>query len=611
MKRLSLAILACCVSAAMNGAVPAGYYDSLDGKQGEALKSAVHDLSSNHTVVTYNTKTWTAFEKTDVRMFRGKEIWWDMYSNNIVYTGEHGALNIEHAVANSWWGGKNGSNTAYSDLYVLNPSDAVANGKKGDYPPGEVENARILDNGVFKIGTPVSGQGGGASSVFEPADEYKGDFARAYFYIFASYYDTQVLNSATQEPESSWKASTRYIYDEDVNLKPWAVELLLRWNREDPVDSKEISRNEEIYKLQLNRNPFIDYPELAEYIWGEKNGEAFTLSGAVAATAIDRPEAPSFYESRAVGVNTYMKRWWDGFTLPIEHEDGILMLSLDGRDFYESPTGSLQFDAAEDGDYHVVKAYLEKEVNGMTLRSPISTLTLIARNPDKTEYSTARWEKLTADMPVTDLSGSKWVIVSSNSYHSMSSSGGTTAQKYLDPAGLVDVEGDYIVEVPLETAVIEFEKLADGKYRLLVNDIYGNYVGSWNSTGKNAMKLDATTYTPGTWEGFGDGDSFKFRFDQYGSLLFNKTQVRYVNYEDNANGTPVYIYRFVDMEGGATGIDGIKETPWGAGADGNDIIAPENSVIYDMSGRIVSGRNLGKGIYIVTGQGKSAKILIK
>ena len=603
-KRYSISSVLACVSAVLFAAAPQGYYSTLDGKGGETLRTAVHDLASGHAVVTYSTKTWPAFEVTDVRPFKGKQIWWDMYSNNVVYTAEHGALNIEHSVPNSWWGGKNGNLAAYSDLFILNPSDAVANGKKGDYPPGETADARIYDNGILKVGNPVSGQGGGSASVFEPADEYKGDFARSYFYTFISYYDSSINDVST------WKAETRYIYDENAELKPWAVELFLKWHREDPVDSKEINRNEEVYKLQNNRNPFIDYPELAEYIWGTQKGNAFSLADAKESIAIDRPDAPSFDGAKLEAVNTYQRRWWDGFTQPIDYEEGTLMLSIDGRAFYKAPNDYLQYDPADDGESHTLRAYVEAERDGYVLKSPVSTLNLIARNPATLEYSTSRWERLTADMPVTNLEGTKWLVISSNSYQAMSSNGGTTSNKYIDPTSVVDIEGDYIVEVPLSTAVVEFKQLDGGKYRLMVNDIYGNYKGSWRASGKNAMQLDASTYTPGNWEGMGDDDTFKFRFDQYGSLMFNKTQQRYVNYEDNANQTPVYLYRFVDMDGGVTSVGGISETPWAVGVDGNDIIAPEGAAIFDLNGRQVSGHGLGHGIYIVTGTGKSVKILL-
>lgn len=584
---------------------PEGYYQSLDGKQGAALESALKALSDGHTTVTYNTKTWGAFEKTDVRDIDGRKAWWDMYSNRLVYAEEHGSLNIEHSVANSWWGGKSGSVTAYSDLFHLNPSNAVANVKKGDNPPGETTDARLFDNGILRIGTPAQGQGGGATSVFEPADEYKGDFARAYFYIFTSYSDL------------GWKEDTQYVYGDDNRLQPWAAEMLMRWHREDPVDSKELNRNEEIYGYQHNRNPFIDYPELAEYIWGDKQGESFALATATEATATDRPAAPKFVSARMTDVNTYSRRWWDGFGQEITHGEGMLMVSLDGRDYYESD-GVVQFDPAMDGsESHTIKAYAVKEADGRTLRSPIATLTLLARDPSATEYSTARWQRFTTAINRADLSG-KWVIASGNCLSIMSSTGGTTSVKYMENAGLPDTAPDqfyedgYITELPLTAAIVEFEPVGNsGKYKMSVSDIKGNFKGYWNSTAKNSMKLDATTYTPGTFEGLDTEQHFRFRFDQYGALRYNKTQERYVNYEDNSNQTPVYAYFYVDMQGG-TGLEDIAAdgSDWSVGVDGDSIIAPEGASVYDLNGRRVSGKHLHPGVYIVTGAGRSVKIAL-
>lgn len=59
-------------------------------------------------------------------------------------------------------------------------------------------------------------------------------------------------------------------------MQGWAVEMLLKWHRQDPVSDKERNRNDEVYKLQSNRNPFIDYPDLVEYIWGSMKGKPYT-----------------------------------------------------------------------------------------------------------------------------------------------------------------------------------------------------------------------------------------------------------------------------------------------------------------------------------------------
>lgn len=581
--------------------VPAGYYNTLNGKKGDALISAINSLSKGHKVITYggtNGHTWESFALTDVRIFQGKEVWWDMYSNNIVYCPERAELNIEHAVANSWWGAREGSVEAYSDLFLLNPSDANANNMKSNNPMGIVANATKLDNGLSKVGTPISGQGGGSATVFEPADEYKGDFARAYFYVFTAYNDL-----------STWKSESAFMYNTDGTLQPWAVEMLLEWHRADPVDSKEYNRNEEIYKLQGNRNPYIDYPDLAEYVWGNKAGNAVQLSGITEAQPIDRPEAPTFGNVVITGVNVYSARWWDGFTQPIDYNEGELFVSLDGRAYYNPLHNSVEFDAAQtDDETHVIKAYTVANVDGYTLRSPIATLNLSARNPELVEYTTARWERVTAQDDIR-LEDEKCILLSSNTFVAMSAvSNGSSSTSYMESAGLVtfDSNKEYVMEIPKETAVLEFENVGDGKYQLKVNDVNGKYIGSWKNTSQNKMQLSATTYSPGQWS-LNDDDTFVFTFDEFGWLQFNKSQPRFRHYSTNQGS--VYLYRYKDMEGGihsaVTEIEDIIST---VEIEGNDIIAPYGSMIYDLNGRLVNGKNLGHGIYIVIQNGKSMKI---
>lgn len=262
----------------LHAEVPQGYYDSLEGKSGLALRKAVKDLAIDHTVIHYGDSTagnefypaeigtWTVFKLSDVRLVDGHLCWWDMYSaNNVQVSNGHPGLNIEHSVANSWWGGQGGSKEAYNDLHHLNPSNGDANGQKSNWPLGEIQGSAYWTNGVATTGTPKSGMGGGATRVFEPHKVYKGDFARAYFYIFSTY------------DAIPWKIDYAWMYDAsgDDFLQPWAVELLLKWAAEDPVSAKETNRNDAVYSRQNNRNPFIDCPNLAEHIWGSKKNEPF------------------------------------------------------------------------------------------------------------------------------------------------------------------------------------------------------------------------------------------------------------------------------------------------------------------------------------------------
>lgn len=242
--------------------IPVGYYSSLTGKKEGDLKTAIFKITSNFTKVSSYNALPSYFFKTDV--YPNSNRWWDMYSNIPLYGPSFSGLNREHAFPKSWWGGLTDVG-AYVDLNHLYPSEMRANTAKSNYPLGTVDRTQNIyfNNGITTVGYPVAGQGGGAQYVFEPDDEYKGDFARTYFYMATTYQNL------------TWK----YTYMVNQNLYPtlntWSVNLLLKWHRQDPVSEKEVLRNEEVYKIQNNRNPFIDYPALAEYLWGTRKGEAF------------------------------------------------------------------------------------------------------------------------------------------------------------------------------------------------------------------------------------------------------------------------------------------------------------------------------------------------
>ena len=251
------------VTALFAGAeAPKGYYAGISGLKDAALKTKLYEIISNHSKNDYNGLFRESFCYTDVR---SDGSWWDMYSNTKRYVrnGWNG-MNREHSLQKSWWGGDT-SVGAYTDLNHLYPSDADANSAKLNYPLGEVSPSGItFDNDLVLVGNPVSGQGGGARYVFEPADEYKGDFARTYFYMVTCYQNL------------SWKYQYMTQNGTYPSMQGWAVELLLKWHRQDPVSDKERNRNDEVYRLQYNRNPFIDYPDLVEYIWGSMKGKAYT-----------------------------------------------------------------------------------------------------------------------------------------------------------------------------------------------------------------------------------------------------------------------------------------------------------------------------------------------
>ena len=247
--------------------IPAGYYNSLDGKSGQALKDAICNLAKQHTVLNYYS-LWNYFPETDCRLDDNRIVW-DMYSDKTYYFGHTSGMNREHSFPKSWWGGYDANQgfAAYTDINHLYPSDGEANMAKSNYPLGEVSTA-YYNNGVTKVGTPKAGQGGGSSSVFEPDDRYKGDFARTYFYV-ACAYQNYTWKYTYQVTNNNWKT-----------LNEWSIDLLCRWARADAVSDKEIHRNDAVQQCQNNRNPFIDFPDLFEYIWGNRQGQIFLLSEA-------------------------------------------------------------------------------------------------------------------------------------------------------------------------------------------------------------------------------------------------------------------------------------------------------------------------------------------
>ena len=262
------------LSAAAQGPNSSGtYYSAADGLKGETLKTALCGIIYEHTQRTY-ANLWTDFYTTDVR---DDGYVWDMYSNitnytfgtdqGLSYSSEGDTYNREHSFPKSWFGGE--VYPMYTDLMHIVPVDGYINGRRSNYPFGETEGETYSsENSFSKLG--ASTRSGYTDKVFEPNDEYKGDFARIYFYMVTAY----------EEKLESW-ADVDYPSEMlDFNTYPgfedWALEMLLEWSKNDPVSTKEINRNAAVYSIQGNRNPFVDYPGLEIYVWGDSVNVAFS-----------------------------------------------------------------------------------------------------------------------------------------------------------------------------------------------------------------------------------------------------------------------------------------------------------------------------------------------
>ena len=246
--------------------IPAGYYNAAAGLTGAPLKTALYNIIKGHTVQSY--PLWTWYDNTDLRT-DGKI--WDIYSDNcnFVYSTDQcgsysnicDCYNNEHSFPKSWFGDVSPMN---SDIFHIYPTDGKVNGMRSNYPYGVAASGTVYGNG--KLGTCT--YPGYSGTVFEPADQYKGDLARTYFYMVTRY---ENVVASWQNLDANGNAilnGTSY-----PCFEPWTISLLLAWNAQDPVSQKEIDRNNKIYSLvQHNRNPFIDHPEWVAAIWGSGSG---------------------------------------------------------------------------------------------------------------------------------------------------------------------------------------------------------------------------------------------------------------------------------------------------------------------------------------------------
>lgn len=276
MKKLpSLIIFLLFVLQSVFAQIPSGYYNTATGLTGNDLRIALRDITKNgHVKLSYTPGVWNAYAYTDVQPAPNNTKIWDMYSycTYTLSTNQCGTANSEcdcysreHLLPNSWWGGyDDATHPQYSDLHQLYPADQYVNNYKSAHPLGQVTNPSYTStNGISKVG-PCS-YPGYTGTVFEPSDQYKGDFARALFYAATRYMDV-IAQWVKDYPNTEAK----YIIDTATdNYKQWFIDMLLQWHANDPVSTKEINRNNAVYynTAQHNRNPYIDHPEYVVMVW--------------------------------------------------------------------------------------------------------------------------------------------------------------------------------------------------------------------------------------------------------------------------------------------------------------------------------------------------------
>lgn len=217
-------------------AIPAGYYDSATGKRGEQLEVALRDIIDGHHDLGYDNAKDALWSNVDNRGGYVECIYTGRQSTSLVRDTD--SMNTEH----SWPQSRGaGSSPRRNDLHHLFITDSGWNSRRGSYRFTEVTNP----SAVSAIGAQYN-----SSQGFEPPDQNKGDIARAILYFHVRY-DYPVMDGSTL---SGSNGSTS-----DDNMGE--LGKLIEWHFADEVSTFEINRNDRIYGLQNNRNPFIDHPE--------------------------------------------------------------------------------------------------------------------------------------------------------------------------------------------------------------------------------------------------------------------------------------------------------------------------------------------------------------
>jgi len=250
---------------------PASYYSSATGT-GYQLKTQLHDIIKNHNEESYSS-LWGLYLHSAYRdlYYENDNTLLDVYSEKPNgpdaysytpgddqcgnYSGEGVCYNREHVIPQSVF---NQANPMRTDAHHVLPTDGKVNESRSNHPIGKVNVANWTSTNGSKRGTSaVSGYSG---TVFEPIDEFKGDFARIFFY-FATRYQDKVKNWNF----AMFNGTSNKVFTDGF------LDILLQWHENDPVSQREIAINNRVYQHQGNRNPFIDNPEYVHDIWGHSS----------------------------------------------------------------------------------------------------------------------------------------------------------------------------------------------------------------------------------------------------------------------------------------------------------------------------------------------------
>ncbi|MNK36069.1 Extracellular ribonuclease precursor [compost metagenome] len=266
---------------------PSAYYSGTENLTGYALKSKIHDIISTKTYNFHYDDLKTLYGQTDIDRYYdygadNNTFLLDIYSNNPTgTTAYHYTLdniigsanaeglgwNREHMMPQSSF---NNAYPMYSDLFFVIPTDARINQLRSNYPYGKGGSTvfHSFSNGskILSNATPNATYTG---RVYEPIDEFKGDVARVLLYFAVRYEGKLGAFNFTTNANDPTKDQNPLDGSEEKAYENWYVAMLLNWHQQDPVSQREIDRNNSVFNIQKNRNPFVDHPEWVEMIWNQ------------------------------------------------------------------------------------------------------------------------------------------------------------------------------------------------------------------------------------------------------------------------------------------------------------------------------------------------------
>ena len=262
-----LTAIFCLFSNIIYGQVTTEYYISAENLADNNLKSALNLIIDNHTEFDYtssNTDVWDILKETDRDPNNSDNV-------ILIYSGVSVNGAQEYNSANGWtrehiWAKSRGNfGTAIgtgTDVHALRPLDNTTNSKRNNR---SFNNCTTCEDVTDKWGNITGSKKDINDWSFEPRDAVKGDVARMLFYMAVRY---EGLDSYPD-----LELTEVMLPQDDKAPIHGVLSTLLTWHRNDPVDTWEENRNNIIYNsYQNNRNPFIDYPKLAEHIWGTEMG---------------------------------------------------------------------------------------------------------------------------------------------------------------------------------------------------------------------------------------------------------------------------------------------------------------------------------------------------